>query len=99
MCKCTPMIRTPYCGKGDCVWQPEREIIEKAVYEAKLKTDAFFARHGFVDYMEISDPAKVAFARLVEEERKIGNNIDNPLSRKMFVLGYLKGEKNNVSNN
>ena len=20
MCKCTPEIRTPYCGKGDCQW-------------------------------------------------------------------------------
>lgn len=20
MCKCTPEIRTPFCGKGDCVW-------------------------------------------------------------------------------
>jgi hypothetical protein len=20
MCQCTPTIRTPYCGKGQCVW-------------------------------------------------------------------------------
>ena len=20
MCKCTPEIRTPFCGKGDCQW-------------------------------------------------------------------------------
>ena len=20
MCKCTPNIRTPYCGRGECVW-------------------------------------------------------------------------------
>ena len=20
MCKCTPEVRTPYCGKGDCLW-------------------------------------------------------------------------------
>lgn len=20
MCRCTPEIRTPFCGKGDCVW-------------------------------------------------------------------------------
>ena len=25
MCKCTPQIRTPYCGKGDCVWPHEKE--------------------------------------------------------------------------
>ena len=23
MCKCNPDVRTPYCGKGDCVW-PEK---------------------------------------------------------------------------
>lgn len=22
MCKCTPEIRTPYCGKLDCTWPP-----------------------------------------------------------------------------
>lgn len=31
MCKCRPMVKTPYCGKGDCVWpdlkiEGEREI-------------------------------------------------------------------------
>lgn len=26
MCKCTPSIRTPFCGKGDCQWpEPEGE--------------------------------------------------------------------------
>jgi len=27
MCKCTPGIKTPYCGKGDCRWPapPPRE--------------------------------------------------------------------------
>ena len=20
MCKCTPEIRTPFCGRGDCLW-------------------------------------------------------------------------------
>lgn len=24
MCKCTPQIRTPYCGKGDCQWPHEK---------------------------------------------------------------------------
>lgn len=41
MCQCTPEIRTPYCGKGDCVWpgsKPENarassDTIEHAVKE------------------------------------------------------------------
>lgn len=24
MCKCTPTIRTPFCGRGDCQW-PEQK--------------------------------------------------------------------------
>jgi hypothetical protein len=41
MCLCTPEIRTPYCGKGDCVWpgsKPENarestDTIESAAKE------------------------------------------------------------------
>ena len=42
MCKCTPSIRTPYCGKGDCVWpkstKPENareadDTLEQAVID------------------------------------------------------------------
>ena len=25
MCQCTPEIRTPYCGKGNCQW-PEQKV-------------------------------------------------------------------------
>lgn len=25
MCKCTPEIRTPFCGKGSCQW-PEKKV-------------------------------------------------------------------------
>lgn len=29
MCKCTPSIRTPYCGHGACIWpDSEKELIK-----------------------------------------------------------------------
>lgn len=28
MCKCTPAIRTPFCGKGDCQWPDKKKDIE-----------------------------------------------------------------------
>jgi hypothetical protein len=31
MCKCNPNIRTPFCGKGDCVWpKPDVQPLTKA---------------------------------------------------------------------
>jgi len=47
MCQCTPEIRTPYCGKGDCVWpgsKPENarestDTIENAVKELLAALD------------------------------------------------------------
>jgi hypothetical protein len=27
MCKCTPTMRTPFCGKGDCVWPHQKKPI------------------------------------------------------------------------
>src|SRR5262245_10446194 len=33
MCQCTPNIRTPYCGRGDCVWpgaKPEGARVDAA---------------------------------------------------------------------
>lgn len=50
MCQCTPEIRTPYCGKGDCVWpgsKPENareptDTIENAVKEFLAALDHAF---------------------------------------------------------
>jgi len=25
MCKCTPEVRTPFCGKGDCTWPHKKK--------------------------------------------------------------------------
>jgi hypothetical protein len=36
MCKCTPGIKTPFCGKGDCQW-PEQQPKVDPVIEAVRK--------------------------------------------------------------
>ena len=40
MCKCTPGIRTPYCGKPGCEWpkQSETSIEKKYIIGLTLKT-------------------------------------------------------------
>lgn len=37
MCQCTPSIRTPFCGKGDCKWPKESELIS-TTYQPRSKT-------------------------------------------------------------
>jgi len=38
MCKCTPMIKSPYCGKGDCQMPKHvKELMDKLVPE-KVRT-------------------------------------------------------------
>ena len=52
MCKCNPSIKTPYCGKGDCIWpgsKPEgsREDSKDSItisikeYERLIERDNF----------------------------------------------------------
>lgn len=40
MCQCTPSIRTPYCGKGDCKW-PERIVMPTTIAEAEAQYPDF----------------------------------------------------------
>lgn len=27
MCRCTPNMRTPFCGKPGCEWPPQRSLV------------------------------------------------------------------------
>lgn len=38
MCQCDPSIRTPYCGKGDCVW-PKSDKPQTAVEVMQQEQD------------------------------------------------------------
>lgn len=49
MCKCTPNIRTPFCGKGDCVapWQrPSTKTLEQLIVESLSSGIVYCARCG-----------------------------------------------------
>lgn len=41
MCKCTPGIKTPFCGRGDCQW-PERLIKGGKYYDKSFKQDVWY---------------------------------------------------------
>lgn len=40
MCKCTPMIRTPFCGRGDCLPPASREPTETLFAQSVLAENA-----------------------------------------------------------
>lgn len=63
--------------------------ITKQLVEAKAKTEKFFRRYGFE--CDMNGPANLAFTNVVETEHANGNNVDFPMARKMFMLGYMKG--------
>lgn len=37
MCKCTPEIRTPFCGKGDCKWPEDKTDIRQQSHYTQFK--------------------------------------------------------------
>lgn len=68
MCKCTPNIRTPFCGKPGCEWPEQRPSKESDT----PKTDAA-AWHTCVTPAEV---VKAEFARAQEREiRKLESDI------------------------
>lgn len=81
MCKCTPNIRTPYCGKGECVWphqkKPEgarksgpfgdEEVAMNALYEA-------IEECGSYSFLE-STPRTSLTVELVDKLRENGFDI------------------------
>lgn len=47
MCKCTPAIRTPYCGKGECVWPGSKP--EGARSSVPQDMEEFIASESYYD--------------------------------------------------
>ncbi len=71
--------------------------MEKALLDAKVREENFFARHGFTYKNEgpKATPAHAAWVKVVEEEyNKHGEEVrvycDSPMARIMFILGWLK---------
>ena len=48
MCKCTPEIRTPFCGRGDCLPPASREPTE-SLFAANAERE--FARMAHGDHL------------------------------------------------
>lgn len=62
MCKCTPEIRTPFCGKPGCTWPPqttplaptlEQDVTAwQAIEKARFTLDTLLELHGLDDVGE-----------------------------------------------
>lgn len=48
MCKCTPSIRTPFCGKAGCRW-PEEEKPQKINPQEKYLEDFKYCKQQFAE--------------------------------------------------
>ena len=60
MCKCTPEIRTPFCGRGDCVWPGTHKEGERKTEidhaELRAKTSECEALRGALEKIkEVAD--------------------------------------------
>jgi len=44
MCKCNPTIRTPYCGRGDCVWPHQKVRLTPNQRKARERIDFYESR-------------------------------------------------------
>ena len=66
MCKCTPGIRTPYCGKPGCEW-PKEELNE-------VQTGGFtvsdLKKH--LDMLQVPDDAKLILHSIRQPLRHVG---------------------------
>jgi hypothetical protein len=49
MCACTPEIRTPFCGRGECKWpeQSKQKTVWIAWWRDSLVTDIYAAAEGY----------------------------------------------------
>lgn len=66
-------------------------IAELKASEARWR--AFFKRYGyeFPEAEMMNHPANIAFTTVVEKEHAAGRQVDFPLARQMFMLGYMRG--------
>ena len=69
MCKCTPNLRTPFCGKGDCVWPRAKGEIKLT-----LKDDINISSKQIRDYIHELE-ANSPIASYVQEIAGLRDNI------------------------
>jgi hypothetical protein len=66
MCKCTPGVRTPYCGKPGCKWPKE----EHDAMRTGGVTVSDLKKH--LDMLQVPDDAKVILHNQREPLRHVG---------------------------
>lgn len=97
MCKCTPEIRTPYCGKIGCQWQPPTPkpmkfkkkpvIIEAVKYTpfAQIPGVTEVIEHSYKDKDDTLFHVKRAFIKTLEGDMEVSDGD--------WVITGVQGEK------
>lgn len=83
MCRCTPEIRTPFCGRGDCLPPASREPTE-SLFAANAERE--FARMAHGDHL-----AQFKADQLDAWERRIGVEVLTELRQSRAQADALAG--------
>jgi hypothetical protein len=70
---------------------PVTDQMIETLKASKAKWDILFRRHGFD--CDMGHESNIAFARVVEREHAVGHQVDFPIARQMFMLGYMTAQQ------
>lgn len=85
MCKCTPNIRTPYCGAVGCEWPKEEGL--KNLVKLEMKTDV---KDILKEVLDMSDLLSgVIVLALTKESTQILRTSTMSAMEKSFLTSFL----------
>jgi hypothetical protein len=85
MCKCTPNVRTPYCGAVGCEWPKEDGV--KNLVKLEIKTDV---KDTLKEVLDMSDSLSgVIVLGLTKESTQILRTSTMSAMEKSFLASFL----------
>lgn len=85
MCKCTPNVRTPYCGAVGCEWPKEDGL--KNLVKLEIKTDV---KDTLKEVLDMSDSLSgVIVLGLTKESTQILRTSTMSAMEKSFLASFL----------
>ena len=99
MCKCTPEIRTPFCGRGDCLPPASREPTESlfaanAEAAAQASLDRVWAQAIRQSQLATSEqPTKLTAQELLAELAALRTQLEQALERETALREALEGRQ------
>ena len=87
MCKCTPNVRTPYCGAIGCEWPKEENSGVKNLIKLEMKNDV---KDILKEINDMSDSlASVIVLGLTKESTQILRTSTMSAMEKSFLASFL----------